>query len=100
MKSRFTRGSAVLLMVTPFAVFAQTPPPTDEEISEEIIVTAQKRATSLQDVPFSVAAVTSEDIKQSGATNPVEIARNVPGLYIPDLRTGQSTVALRGISAG
>ncbi len=34
------------------------------DIAQEIIVTAQKRATSLQDVPFSVAALTNEDIEQ------------------------------------
>ena len=72
----------------------------DEEVTEEIIVTAQKRATTLQDVPFSVAALTAEDIEQSGATNIVEVARNVPGLYITDLGPGQSQVAIRGISAG
>src|SRR4029079_15558686 len=33
-------------------------------------------------------------------TNIVELARNVPGLYITDLGPGQSQVAIRGISAG
>src|SRR5690348_12833904 len=93
------RGAAALLVAIPFAISAQQAS-TDDEITEEIIVTAQKRATSLQDVPFSVAAVTSEDIEQSGATNIVELARNVPGLYITDLGPGQSQVAIRGISAG
>ena len=51
-------------------------------------------------MPFSVAAVTGEDLEQSGATNIVELARNVPGLYIADLGPGQSQVAIRGISAG
>jgi outer membrane receptor protein involved in Fe transport len=101
MKSWIPRGSAVLLFSSAFAAQAQqTPPPTDEEISEEIVVTAQKRATALQEVPFSIAAMTNEDIKQSGANNIVEIARNVPGLYITDLGPGQSQVAIRGISAG
>jgi outer membrane receptor protein involved in Fe transport len=77
-----------------------SPEPTDEEINEEIVVTAQKRATALQEVPFSVAALTNEDIEQSGATNIVDVARNVPGLYITDLGPGQSQVAIRGISAG
>ncbi len=100
MKSLFLRGAAALVAL-PFAIQAQTPAqPTDEEISEEIVVSAQKRTTTLQEVPFSVAAVTSEDIKQSGATNIVDIARNVPGLYITDLGPGQSQVAIRGISAG
>ncbi len=71
-----------------------------KNIDEVIVVTAQKRATALQEVPFSIAAVTSEDIEQSGATNIVDVARNVPGLYITDLGPGQSQVAIRGISAG
>jgi iron complex outermembrane receptor protein len=103
MKTWNSRGAAVLLMVLPFAASAQTPSPsnpTDDEISEEIVVSAQKRTTTLQEVPFSVAAVTNEDIKRSGATNIVDIARNIPGLYITDLGPGQSQVAIRGISAG
>jgi iron complex outermembrane receptor protein len=99
MKSWIPRGSAALFVALPFALSAQEAAPTDDEI-EEIIVTAQKRATSLQEVPFSIAAMTAEDLEQSGATNIVEVARNVPGLYIADLGPGQSQVAIRGISAG
>jgi len=69
MKTGISRGATALLMVVPFAICAQTPSqPTDDEISEEIVVSAQKRTTTLQEVPFSVAAVTSDDIKQSGAS--------------------------------
>jgi iron complex outermembrane receptor protein len=100
MKSWISRGVAASLAVTPFAISAQTSPTADDETIEEVIVTAQKRATSLQDVPFSVAALGAEDIEQSGATNIVDLARNVPGLYIADLGPGQSQVAIRGISAG
>ncbi|MDH5312095.1 MAG: TonB-dependent receptor plug domain-containing protein, partial [Gammaproteobacteria bacterium] len=67
---------------------------------EEIVVTAQKREESLQDVPFSVAAVTDENIRRSGSSNLAELARNVAGLAITDLGPGQSQVAIRGISAG
>ena len=69
MKSRIGRGAAALFFISPFIAQGQNAQPTDDEINEEIIVTAQKRATSLQDVPFSVAALSSEDLKQSGATN-------------------------------
>jgi iron complex outermembrane receptor protein len=99
MKSGFARGSAALLMSLPLWVSAQETP-TDDDITEEITVTAQKRTTTLQEVPFSIAALTAQDIKESGATNIVELARNVPGLYITDLGPGQSQVAIRGISAG
>ena len=100
MKFRFSRGVAALFIAMPFASSAQEPATADSDLLEEIIVTAQKRATSLQDVPFSIAAMTAEDLEQSGATNIVEVARNVPGLYIADLGPGQSQVAIRGISAG
>ena len=100
MKSWIPRGAAALLIAMPFASSAQEAASTDDDLIAEIIVTAQKRATSLQDVPFSIAAMTAEDLEQSGATNIVEVARNVPGLYIADLGPGQSQVAIRGISAG
>jgi len=100
MKSWIPRGAAALLVAMPFAISAQEAATADADLIEEIIVTAQKRATSLQDVPFSIAAMTAEDLEQSGATNIVEVARNVPGLYIADLGPGQSQVAIRGISAG
>lgn len=65
-----------------------------------IVVTAQKRQTALQDVPFSVAAASEDQIRNAGASNVVELARNIPGLAITDLGPGQSQVAIRGISAG
>jgi iron complex outermembrane receptor protein len=73
---------------------------SNDDIIQTIIVTAQKRATDLQDVPFSVAAMTDGQIRQSGANNVIELARNVPGLIMTDLGPGQSQVAIRGISAG
>lgn len=85
-------------LMTPVLAFAASP--SDESIIELIIVTAQKRETALQDVPFSVAAPTGEQIRNAGATNLAELGRMVPGLAIADLGPGQSQVALRGISAG
>jgi iron complex outermembrane receptor protein len=96
MMSRRLRSAIVLALAAPAAALAQT---TAGGL-EEIVVTAQKRTESLQDIPFSVAAVTEESIRRSGASNIVELARNVSGLAITDLGPGQSQVAIRGISAG
>src|SRR5687767_12102356 len=71
-----------------------------DETIERIIVTAQKRETDLQDVPFSVSATTEAQIRNSGASNVVELSRNVSGLIMTDLGPGQSQVSVRGISAG
>ncbi len=71
-----------------------------QETEDEIIVTATKRESSIQDVPFSVNAQTQEDIERSGATNLEDLSRNVAGMSIQNLGPGQSQVALRGVSAG
>ena len=91
-----TRSVLALGLAAPALGFAAS----DETIIEQIIVTAQKRASALQDVPFSVGAATEQQIRDSGSTNIVDLARNFAGLTITDLGPGQSQVAIRGISAG
>ena len=92
----FARSVLAVGLVTPVLGFAAT----DESIIEQIIVTAQKRETALQDVPFSVAAPSGDQIRNAGASSLAEVGRMVPGLAIADLGPGQSQVAIRGISAG
>lgn len=86
-------GSAAALALTAGTAFAQ-------DDSDEIIVTATKRAQSLQDVPFSVNAQTQDDIQKTGSQNLEDLSRNVAGLSIQNLGPGQSQVGLRGVSAG
>ena len=67
---------------------------------EEITVTATKRESTIQDVPFSINAQTAKDIQRTGASNIEELSRNVAGLTVQNLGPGQSQVAIRGVSAG
>jgi iron complex outermembrane receptor protein len=71
-----------------------------EPVEELIIVTATKRSTTIQEVPFSINAQTEEDIERSGAETIEDLAQNVAGLTIQNLGPGQSQVAVRGVSAG
>ncbi len=71
-----------------------------EARQKTIIVTATKRASTLQEVPFSINAQTAEDIERTGATNLEDLSRSVAGLIIQNLGPGQSQVAIRGVSAG
>jgi iron complex outermembrane receptor protein len=66
----------------------------------DIIVTATKRASTIQDVPFSINAQTEADIQRSGAVTLEDLSRNVAGLTIQNLGPGQSQVSVRGVSAG
>ena len=75
----------------------QAAAPADEQA---IIVTATKRASTVQDVPFSVNAQTQADIERANAQTIEDISRNVAGLTVQNLGPGQSQVSIRGVSAG
>ena len=66
----------------------------------EIIVTATKRASRVQDVPFSINAQTEADLRRANAQTLEDISRNVAGLTVQNLGPGQSQVSVRGVSAG
>ena len=73
---------------------------TDEAQGNVIIVSATKRDTTLQDVPFSINAQTEKDIQRTGVVTIEDLSRNVAGLTIQNLGPGQSQVSVRGISSG
>ncbi len=78
---------------------AQSRPP-EEGVIEEIVVTATKRSARIQDVPFSVAAKTGEEIARAGARGIEDLALGFAGMSVQNLGPGQSQVAMRGVSAG
>jgi iron complex outermembrane receptor protein len=84
---------------TPPADQTQTAPPT-EKVTEEITVTATLREEKAQDVPFSVAASTEEELRQQGVDSIEGIAQTTPGFTVQNLGPGQSQVAIRGVSSG
>ena len=49
---------------------------------EEIVVTARKIGESIQDIPLSITAFTSEDIKAQAITDIEDIAKFTPGLHM------------------
>ncbi len=100
-------SAAALAVATPS--WAQTaeeaqaqaaPQPEEASQSDLIIVTATKRASTVQDVPFSINAQTQEDIQRANANTIEDISRNVAGLAVQNLGPGQSQVSVRGVSAG
>ena len=66
---------------------------------EEVIVTAQKREQTLQDVPISVAAFDTSKLQKMGIDELEDIGAKVPNLFINNFNNDSSTVRLfiRGI---
>ncbi len=65
---------------------------------DEIVVTATKRDLALQDVPFSVQAITGETLSRMGAVGFADYARTVPGLSLVELGASGPKLTLRGLS--
>jgi iron complex outermembrane receptor protein len=72
-----------------------------ETTLEEVIVTATKRAESIQTVPTAVTAISSSDIVKQGLMQFSDYADLVPGLAQNSTgAAGHGLVILRGLSSG
>ena len=70
-----------------------------EDAIEEIVVTAQKRTESLQDVPVSITVLTGKDIETYRLRNPEDLVAHVPNMgNWPITGAGTPVFSLRGVS--
>ena len=66
---------------------------------EEIVVTAQKREESLQDVAISVAAFSGRQLAELGLTHANDLVKQVPGLKVSGAGGGTvSAFSIRGVT--
>jgi iron complex outermembrane receptor protein len=86
--------SAMIAGTLAFAADPNTSPPI--EGLQEIVVTAQKRAQNLQDVPIAVSAVTSSQLASTGVDNLLQLSTAVPGLSIGNIGS-EAEIYLRGV---
>lgn len=70
----------------------------DQSLSNDIVVTAQRRADRLQDVPQAVTAFSEEGLQRLGITNTEALVRNTPGLSFTPVGPSESTLSLRGLT--
>jgi outer membrane receptor protein involved in Fe transport len=73
----------------------------DEASLEEVIVTATKRAESLQDIPMAVTVMDEQRLEQMGAVEFFDYAISVPNLSFGHIADGTFTsngVQIRGIA--
>lgn len=80
-----------LAMMTPGVAFSQA--------LEEIVVTAQKRAQSLQDVPIAVSALSGDWMDRNNVEDLEDVAALIPNLSLSGT-PGINTVRIRGLGTG
>jgi iron complex outermembrane receptor protein len=84
-----------LHLLTGIALLTVSYAATADRVLEEIIVTAQKREQSLQDVPVSVSVIDGEFIKDAGLIDIQDVVQYVPNVKVnfDDLTP---TITIRG----
>jgi len=64
---------------------------------EEVIVTAQKRAENLQEVPIAITAISGAVLREDTVRSLHDISEQIPNLVFSAFSPGQPEIAIRGI---
>lgn len=96
-----TRALAIVMAIGCVAAgTAASAQEADDASSQgDIIVTAQKRAANIQDVPLSIAAIDGESLENRRIQSTSDLARLTPGLAVSTSGPGQTQIIIRGISS-
>ncbi|WP_454798351.1 TonB-dependent receptor [Novosphingobium lindaniclasticum] len=63
----------------------------------DIVVTALRRASRVQDTPIAITALSEKSLQNLGATGIADIVRQVPGLNLIAGESGRTRISIRGI---
>lgn len=95
-KTYLLRASLIAIMAAGSApaAFAQ-----DNGVDDEIIVTAQRRAQNIQEVPISVTAISGDLLEATGAIDITDVQKFTPNATIEVARGSNSTLIafIRGV---
>ena len=85
---------------TDAAATAATAAPAESSDDTEIVVTAQKRAENVQDVPISISAFSGDSLERNNVVNVEGLAKVTPNLSVAKgAQTSYVRLAIRGIGA-
>ena len=72
----------------------------ENDVFEEVVVTAKKRAQSIYEVPAAISAFSASKIEKQGITDLTDIGKFVPNLNVTGFSAGHTSSAnpfIRGI---
>src|SRR6201988_4708422 len=85
-------------------VAADQPTPTEGGPTpsgiQEVVVTAQRRAENVQDVPIAIQALTGDTLRQLNVVTFDDLIKHLPNVSGASQGPGQVEIFMRGLSAG
>jgi iron complex outermembrane receptor protein len=79
------------------SVAVADPANATEDILQEIVVTAERRESTVQRTPLSITAVSGEQLLEQGLTRLPELAMSTPGISMKQFAPGQVEYEMRGL---
>src|SRR3984957_7567115 len=74
-------------------------PETASSSLEEIVVTASKRVSTVQDTPISISAVSGNDLLAHGVASLADLAQGTPGVSLKSEGPSQTEIEMRGMTS-
>jgi iron complex outermembrane recepter protein len=94
---RFLIGGAVVGLFAATTAAATAADQPDQLV--EIVVTAEKRASTVQDTPISMTALSGEQLETRGISSVEALAGAVPGVSMRTAGPGQTEYEMRGLTS-
>jgi len=69
------------------------------DVLQEVVVTAEKRTSTVQDTPISMTALSGDLMRQQGIANLNDVIQAVPGISVRTAGPGQTELEMRGLSS-
>ena len=92
--------SVLSALILPGSAWADEPAPAENPVLEEVLVSASRRVESLQDVPMSVSAFSSDFFQDTGVNQLGDLEQYTPNFRISASTDSRSTIIrIRGIGS-
>ncbi|WP_416464334.1 TonB-dependent receptor [Sphingomonas sp. VDB2] len=94
---------AIIAVMAAAPAFAQADQPAPQQAAqqdalfpEDIVVTAERRESTVREVPFSIAAFGGELLREAQVYSPAGLTQQMPGITVNTADKSLSIVAIRG----
>lgn len=98
MKTLLLSSCAISLTMSPSIVANAQDADNEERRLGEIVVTAQKRSETLQEIPIAVTVHTGDSLESDGVDSLAGVGNQTPGLVFSAFSVGQPEISIRGVS--
>ncbi len=87
----------LVIFLLPHVVIAADAPAADNTSLEEIVVTAEKRESTVQKTPISITAISGAQLLAQGLSTLEDVAAQTPGISMKQFSPGQTEYEMRGL---